>query len=258
MSAPLRCLIVEDEPEARASLEAMVRDHGELELAGSASDGESATVEVDRLRPSLVLLDVTLPERSGVEALRAARHRPELIFTTASSAHAILAFELGAVDYLLKPFGRQRFEAAIERVVKRLGAAPDRGAEVTGIAEAPTAIERLAAASQRPYLQRLFARKEGAVVPIPVGDIVRVEAQAEYVRLHTRRGRFLLRLPLRDLAARLDPERFAQVHRCHLVNLDAVLSFRPVDDRRLQALLDDGSSVIASRSASERLRDLAR
>jgi two-component system LytT family response regulator len=242
--------VVEDEVEARASLEALVRGHPALALAGSAADGERATLAIDALAPDLVLLDVTLPERSGVEALRRARHRPELIFTTASSAHAVAAFELGAVDYLLKPFGRERFAAAIERLLARRAAA--------AAAEEPAPLERLAAASRAPYLERLFARKEGALVPIPVAEIVRVEAQAEYVRLHTRRGRFLVRIALRDLLARLDPGRFLQIHRCHVVNLDAVRAFRPVDDRRLEALLDDGSTVVASRAASEKLRALAR
>jgi two-component system LytT family response regulator len=251
--------VVEDEVEARATLEELVRGHPALALAGSAADGESATRALDELEPALVLLDVTLPERSGIEALRAARHRPEVIFTTASSAHAVTAFELGAVDFLLKPFGRHRFDAAIARVGARL--APGSGGRAAGGSDDPSALERLAAvqaSAGAPYLQRIFARKEGALVPIPVAEIVRVEAQAEYVRLHTRRGRFLVRVTMRELAARLDPARFAQVHRCHVVNLDAVVRFRPVDDRRLQAMLDDGSSVIASRAASERLRDLAR
>lgn len=248
MSAAVTCLVVEDEPEARASLEAWVRESPGLTLAGSAADGVTASRQIDLLRPGLVFLDIALPERDGIEALRLANHRPEVIFTTAYPAHALAAFELGAVDYLLKPFGRERFARAVERCLSRR----------PGGAAGPSAIERWSSIAADGPLERLFARKDGAILPVPVGEILRIEAQEEYARIHSRRGRFLVRVTLKELASRLDPARFVVLHRSHIVNLDAVVQFRPIDDRRLEAVLEDGSSVVASRAASERLRDLAR
>lgn len=248
MSSAVTCVVVEDEPEAQASLEAWIRDSPSLTLVGTAGDGVTASRQIDLLRPGLVFLDIGLPERDGIEALRRANHRPEVIFTTAYPAHALVAFELGAVDYLLKPFGRDRFAQAVERCLSR---------RAPTVAE-PSALERWSLTATEVPLERLFARKDGAIVPVPVAEILRIEAQAEYVRIHSRRGHFLVRVPLKELARRLDPARFVMLHRSHIVNLDAVVQFRPIDDRRLLAVLEDGSSVVASRAASERLRDLAR
>lgn len=243
MRAPLSCLVVEDEVEARASLVELVASQASLTLVGTAADGLAATAAIDREEPDLVFLDIRLPERDGLAALAAARHRPEVIFTTADEAHALAAFELGAVDYLVKPFGRERFERAVGRLLAR-GEHRDEGPDVG---------ERLHASSAAP-LERLFVRKGGVIVPIPVAEVIHLEAQAEYVRLHSLRGKFLMRLPLRELLARLDPERFAAVHRAHAVNLDHVIEMTTADDRRLEILLRDGSTVLASRAASQRLR----
>lgn len=242
-----RCLVVEDEVEARASLVELVKGSPALELVGTAGDGVEATAAIDRELPDLVFLDIRLPERDGLAALRLARHRPEVIFTTAYEAHALAAFELGAIDYLLKPFGAERFTRAVERLFARSPAER----------EQPDVAERLRLGFEAP-LERLFVRRGGTIVPIPVAEVLHFEAQAEYVRLHTERGRFLMRMTLRDLLARLDPRRFELVHRSHAVNLDHVVEMRAADDRRLELRLKDGSAVVASRSASERLRSLAR
>ena len=184
MREPLRCLVVEDEIEARASLVDLVASHPGLVLLGTAADGVEATARIDRDAPDLVFLDIRLPERDGLEALRLARHRPEVIFTTAHEAHALAAFELGAVDYLVKPFGRERFERAVERLVARW---PERQ-------ESPDVAERLREGFAAP-VERLFVRKGGVIVPLPLAQVIRLEAQAEYVCIHSERGRFLMRIP---------------------------------------------------------------
>lgn len=244
----MSCLVVEDEPEARACLERWIGETAGLRWIGSAMDGDAAARLLDELRPDLVFLDIRLPERDGFAALAGAGHRPQIVFTTADAGHALAAFELGAIDYLLKPFGRQRFAAAVERCLARRELA----------ATDPPALERWRGASGEHALERIFVRKAGALIPLPTREILRLEARAEYVRVHSRRGTFLLRITLKELAGRLDPERFAWLHRSHVVNLDAVVELRRADDRRLEARLDDGSTVIASRAASERLRERMR
>jgi two-component system LytT family response regulator len=243
MSGPLRCAVVEDEAQSRRSLAGWLSEAPACELVGVAATGPEAVALVERERPDLLLLDIRLPEMDGIEVLRRLRHRPEVVFTTAHEAYAVAAFELGAVDYLVKPFGRERLFAALSRARERLG--PGRAAS--------TAVDRALDAEARP-LRRLFARKGSRVVPIAVAEIVRVDASGEYSEVHLARESFLVRIPIRDLAARLDPDTFEQVHRSHIVNLDAVAHLSAADDRRLLVTLKDGSSLVASRSASERLR----
>jgi two-component system, LytTR family, response regulator len=247
MTRALRCLIAEDEPQARANLAAYLRRAPEVEIVGVAADGLEAVTLIDELRPDLVLLDVQLPELDGVGVLRRIRSRPEVIFTTAYEAYAVSAFELGALDYLVKPFGAERLLAALQRVRDRL--APG--------AASPSAVER-ALATSTPPLARLFARKGLRIVPVAVEDIVRVEACDDYTRAHTAEESFLLHIALKDLVAQLDARRFEQIHRSHVVSIAAIAHMRPVDDRRLLVTLRDGTAIVASRSGSERLRKLVR
>jgi len=235
-------VVVEDEPEARRSLRDYLRGIDWIEIVGEAADGRSAVETIDRLRPDLVFLDVQLPEMTGLSVLEAVRHQPDVVFTTAYDQYAVAAFEIGALDYLVKPFGRERFLKTAERLRRRLaaGGVPAQERARTAFASGPVA--------------RLFARRGDKIVPILARDIGRIEAQGDYAEIHTPAGRFLMHVSLKEMAARLDPERFAQVHRSHIVNLDAIDHLRPYDDRRLMIVLKDGSEIVASRSASERLR----
>jgi two-component system LytT family response regulator len=213
---------------------------------GEAVDGRSALALCEQLQPNLLFLDVRLPELSGLDVARQIRHPAEIVFTTAYDRFAVAAFELGAVDYLVKPFGRERFAAALARVRARLGGS------------AVPAGERIRSSLEAGPLSRLFARHGDRIVPIAVEGVRRIQAQGDYAEVHCAEGVFLLHVTLSELAARLDPARFRQVHRSHIVNLDAVEHMRAHDDRRLAITLRDGSVVVASRAASEELRRLAR
>jgi two-component system LytT family response regulator len=247
MTPRLRCVVVEDEPEARANLVSYLHQDPGVEIVGEAADGREAVERIDSLLPELVLLDVQIPDLDGVAVLGRIASRPEVIFTTAYESYAVTAFELGALDYLVKPFGAERLLAALQRVRNRMAPA----------AGAPSAVER-ALATATPPLTRLFVRKGARIVPIPAGDIVRVEACDEYSRVHARGDSFLVHVALKDLLAQLDADRFEQIHRSHIVSLDAIDHMRPVDDRRLLVTLRDGTLIVASRSGSERLRRLVR
>jgi two-component system LytT family response regulator len=242
-TAPVRAVLVEDEPLARENLREYASGVPWLMLVGEASDGAEAVRLIDRLEPELAFLDICLPELSGLQVAQSIRHRPEIVFTTAYDRFAVAAFEVGALDYLLKPFGRQRFQAMLRRVSRRLGQ------------PAVPAAERAGSAFGSP-LRRLFARTRGGVVPIPVPTIRHVQASGDYVVVHSAAGRHLLKIGIAELASRLDPEQFCQVHRSHLVNLEAVEILRPFDDRRLLIKLRDGTEIVASRAASEQLRRL--
>lgn len=244
----VRTLVVEDEPEARRMLRDFLAEAPWVDVVGEAADGREAVACIDRLEPALVILDVRLPELSGLEVLEKIRHQPEVVFATAYDQYAVAAFELGALDYLVKPFGRQRFRRMLDRVQRRLSAG----------AEGPSAPERARTALGPSPLQRLFARRGEKIVPIPAAGIVRIQARGDYAEVYAPEGPFLLHVSLSELAGRLDPERFVQVHRSHIVNLDAMKLLRPHDDRRLVIVLTNGEEIVASRSASEALRKQAR
>jgi two-component system LytT family response regulator len=240
--------IVEDEGEARLNLVAALAPVDWVEVVAEARDGIEAVEVIDRLRPDLVFLDVQLPELSGLDVLQRIRHAPVVIFTTAYDQHALAAFELGALDYLLKPFGAERLRRTLERARRFL--APEAGG--------PAAGERARSVLGPEPLERLFARRRDRIVPIPVADIRRIDAQGDYAAVHAEAGVFLLHVSLGELEARLDGRRFLRVHRSHIVNLDAVRHLQAYDERRLVVVLADGSEVVASRAASERIRRLAR
>ena len=245
----VRTLVVEDEPEARRMLRDYLAEASWIEVVGECADGHEAVARIDRLEPRLVILDVRLPEMSGLEVLERIHHQPDVVFATAYDQYAVAAFELGALDYLVKPFGRQRFRRMLERVQRRLSMDP----------EGPSAPERARTALAQAPLRRLFARRGERIVPIPAAGILRIQAKGDYAEVHAPGGPFLLHVSLSELAGRLDPERFVQVHRSHIVNLDAVKLLRPHDDeRRLVIVLTTGEEIVASRSASETLRKQAR
>jgi two-component system LytT family response regulator len=240
----VRALIAEDEPHARRSLAEYLAEAGWVELVGEAADGRQAVALVDELEPQLLFLDVRMPELTGLEVVQRIRHLPEIVFTTAYDRFAIAAFELGALDYLLKPFGRERFAVMLDRVRKRVGGGGD--------------AERARQALGGQPLRRLFARTGDRAVPIPVDSIVHVQACGDYSEVHCGTQKFLLHVSLGDLVGRLDPERFCRVHRSHVVNIDAVAFLREYGDRRLLVGLRDGTEIVASRTASQDLRRLVR
>jgi two-component system LytT family response regulator len=241
----VRTLVVDDEPVARAGLRAMLAAFDWVEVVGEAADGAAAVEAIDRLRPELVFLDVQMPGMLGTDVLRRVERQPLVVFTTAYSQHAVGAFELGAVDYLLKPFGPARLAAAMERIRASVG-------EPAGVG----ALERLSGALAGGPISRLFVRTGGSLVPLPVAEVWWFEADGDYVTAHTGRAGHVLHLALGRLEARLDPRRFVRVHRAHIVNLDHVHAFRRDPRGNLEAELADGRRVPVSRSRAQELRSL--
>ena len=240
-------LVVDDEPVARAGLRAMLRAFDWVEVVGEAADGEAAVAAIHARRPELVFLDVQMPGLLGTEVLRQLERPPFVIFTTAFSEHAVSAFELGAVDYLLKPFGPVRLAAAMERVRSALG-------EPTSV----DAFERLSGALAGGPISRLFVRIGGTLVPLLVERVSSFEADGDYVIAHAGGARHVLQLALSRLDARLDPRRFVRVHRAHIVNLDHVRAFRRDARGNLEAEMLDGRRVPVSRARAQELRGVGR
>lgn len=242
----VRALIVEDEEIARASLRRLIAETAWVELVGEAADGRSAIDAIDRLRPDLVFLDVVLPELSGLEILRRIHHQPLVVFTTAYERYAVTAFELEALDYLVKPFGSRRFHETMERVRRRIENET-----------APPTSEQLHGAFERGPIERLFARVGSRIVPIAIRDVIHFQSEGDYVRAIIRGASHLLSVTLAELEGRLD-RTFLRVHRSHIINVDRVERLERHDERRLVIFLSDGSRVVASRAGSAELRKLIR
>lgn len=250
MIARTRAVVVEDEPIARAQLRDLLGAVDWIEVVGEASEGRQAIDLIDGLKPDLVFLDIEMPEVNGLDVLRRIAHDPAIVFTTAYDRFAVAAFELEAIDYLLKPFGRDRLVAALERV-RRVVREPN-GEPVAR--RASEAIEQL---SGNGPLTRIFVRDRGRIVPVSIGDIERLEADDDYVAVHSRGRRLLVYLGMNEFEARLDPHRFLRIHRSHIVNLDHVAAMEAFDATRMQVVMRDGAKLIASRARSRDLRDLA-
>lgn len=225
---PTTALIVDDEALARKKLRLLLSGVPWIDCVGEVGDGKSAIAEIDRLRPDLVFLDIELPGASGLEVLGRIRHAPSVIFTTAYDRHAVTAFDLAALDYLVKPFGKARFLQALERARPSLTAPAE----------------------------RLFVRDGAEIVPLRTADIESLEAEEDGVRVRTQQREYTLPVPLHEVEKRLDRSRFVGVRRGHLVNLDHVVSLVRIEGSRFQVRLRGGSVVTASREGSRLLRDL--
>ena len=245
-TAKISTLIVDDEPVARAGLRHMLAEVEWIECVGEAANGPAAVVAIDALKPELVLLDIQMPGLLGTEVLRQVQHQPFVVFTTAYAQHAVTAFELGALDYLLKPFGEDRLRAALERI--RAAAGEPR----------TSSLDRFSEAMSRTPMSRLFVRSGRSIVPLAVNDIAWFEAVGDYIAAHIGDNQHLLHLSLSQLQERLDPQRFARIHRTHIVNLDHVAAFRREPGGQLIAELKNGTCLHVSRTRARDFRSLAR
>lgn len=244
-----RVLIVEDEAVAAETLERYLAEEDDLELVGTARTGPAAVDAIEGEEPDVVLLDVELPEFSGVEVLLRADHDPAVIFTTAYDEHAVTAFELGAFDYLVKPFGRERFRRALDRFRERLTD------DAEGPSDPPASRRAAMTFEGDDPLERLFIRTPGDILPVHTDEIVRLEASGDYVEVHCGGDSHLVSLSMSEFERRLDADRFLRVHRSHIVNADHIDRIARHDDRRLRLVMSDGSTVVASRAGTRQLRE---
>jgi two-component system LytT family response regulator len=245
----IRALIVDDEPLGRERIRTLLRDDAEVEIVGEISDGRGAVAAVERLKPDLLFLDVQMPEMDGfavVDAI-AEKHLPAIIFVTAYDRYAVRAFEVHALDYLLKSYDRDRFESAVERAkdeIRRLhdGALNER---VAGLLEDLELRKQCAS--------RLVIKSAGRIFFLRVEEIDWVEAADNYVRIHAGREGHLVRETLQSLEGRLDPRQFLRIHRSSIVNLDRIRELKPAFHGDYAVFLRDGTELTLSRNYKEKL-----
>jgi len=247
----LRAVIVDDEELARALLREYVASSTGVEVLAECANGFEAVKAISEKKPDLVFLDVQMPKLDGFEVLELIGQEVAVIFVTAFDQYAMRAFDEHAVDYLLKPFGLERFQKALERARRRLGENP------SSIPKALPATE-LARAARPPqeYLQRIVVKDGARVHIIPIERLDYAEAQDDYVSLHSQGKAYLKEQTISSLEAALDPERFVRIHRSTIVNLERVAKIEPYAKDSRVAVLSDGAQLPVSRAGYERLRAL--
>lgn len=281
--APLRTVLVDDEAPARSLMREYLGAEPGIEVVAECANGFEAVKTIAEVKPDLVFLDVQMPKLDGFEVLELLDPGPAVVFVTAFDAYALRAFEVNAVDYLLKPFARERLTEALARVRERRAAqaasgaadavspppapapAPAPGTDVDdddlGDAERPgrgVSAAALAAAARPPgeHLERLVLRDGARVHVVPVATLDYLEAQDDYVAIHAAGKTWLKPQPLADLARALDPARFVRIHRSYVVALDRIERIEPYARDSRVAVLRGGKELPVSRAGYARLREL--
>jgi len=243
----LRTLIVDDEAPARRRIRRLLAAEPGVAVAGEYGDGASALTGIVSIRPDLVFLDVQMPERDGFAVVKALPPGPlpAILFVTAYDQYALRAFEVHAVDYLLKPFTGERFRTALGRARERI----DRRSADPGLARLAESLR-----SRPIYLSRVPVRTTGRTVFVDLSAVDWLEAADNYVRLHVGPREYLVRDTLATLEAQLDPDQFVRTHRSAIVQLDRVAEIRPTSHGDAEISLRDGTRLPVSRTFRARLK----
>jgi two-component system LytT family response regulator len=238
-------LIADDEPLARRSLRTHLSQLGLTTEIHEASDGRTAIAMANKHRPRLLFLDIVMPGATGLQVLERLEYEPQVVFTTAHDQYAVTAFELGALDYLLKPFGKDRLVRLLRRI------------EAMGNDSSISVMERAQESLSRPNLSRVFVRDGNRIVPIALTSLERIQGADDYVTVHTLNKEYLLSVRLSELETHLSTLNFLRIHRSHIINLELVESIEPYDTNRVTAVMKSGARIVASRAGSRLLRNLA-
>ena len=245
----IRTLVVDDEELARDRIQALLTEQPDVEIVGVCSDGPSAVEAIDRTQPDLVFLDVQMPGMDGFEVIDTIDPAimPAVVFVTAHDAHALRAFEIHALDFLLKPFDQTRFEKALDRARGHLNRERTNGLDPRLV----SLLEELH--EERKYSERLIVKSGGRVFFVRTEEIDWVEASGNYVKIHTKNDAHLLRESMKNMEGRLDPKTFVRIHRSAIVNIDRIKELEPWFHGEYIVIMRDGTRLTASRVFSDRL-----
>ena len=248
----IRAVIVDDEPLARRRIRRMLAHDSEVDVVGDCGNGKDAIAAIENLTPNLLFLDVQMPEVDGFDVLESIdpERLPFVIFVTAYDQYALRAFEVSAVDYLVKPFDRSRFEKALTRAKSRL--ASERAGDFSQ--QTLALLEELKARAN--HVERLVIKAGGRAFFLKTDEIDWIEAEGKYVRLHVGKESYLLREAIGSMEAQLDPKKFPRIHRSSIVNIDCVRELQPWFHNEYRVILNDGTALMLSRSCRKKLSDL--
>lgn len=243
----MKVLIIEDEAPAREIVKTFLKNYSDVQLLGECEDGFSGLKAIKEMQPDLVFLDVQMPKITGFEMLELLDEHPQIIFTTAYDQYAIKAFEMNAVDYLLKPFSKERFNQAMEKVqTKEILTDP--------LEKLQKVMQTLDDKTEK--LFRIAVKKGGDIHMIPVEELLYIEAKDDYVMLYTAKGRYLKEKTMKYYENHLDEQEFVRVHRSYIVRVDQVKRLEPYGKSSYLAILGQGQKINVSLSGYRKLKEV--
>lgn len=250
-SPKIRVLLVDDEPLAREMLREMLQRDSQAAIVGESVNGQEALAAIREHKPDLIFLDVQMPEVGGFELLATLQKSeiPNVIFVTAYDQYAVRAFEVNALDYLLKPFDEERFDAAWLRAKAHIARERNGGVDQRILA----LLEEMKAGKN--YLERLVIKSAGRIYFLETGDIDWIEAEGNYVSVHSGKKSHMLRETISNLEAQLDPKKFVRIHRSSIVRLDRIQELQPWFHGEYRIILHDGTQLMLSRNHRDKLQE---
>ncbi len=250
-SPSIRVLLVDDEPLARDMLREMLQSDPQVEIVGESCNGREALAAIRSEAPDLIFLDVQMPEVGGFEVLAALKGEkaPYVIFVTAYDQYAVRAFEVQALDYLLKPFDQERFDVSWQRAKAQLMRDQNGGMDQRILA----LLEELKAGNK--YLERLVIKAAGRIYFLETSEIDWIEAEGNYVSVHSGKKSHLLRETISSLESQLDPKKFVRIHRSSIVRLDFIQELQPWFHGEYRVILHDGTQLTLSRNHRDKLQE---
>jgi two-component system LytT family response regulator len=247
----MRIIIIDDEAPAREIIKSYLKDYTDIEVCAEYSDGFSGLKGIKEHHPDLIFLDIQMPKITGFEMLELLENHPEIIFTTAYDQYAIKAFEINAVDYLLKPFSKERFNKALTKVKEKL--TNNNKNKQTGISK--KIIETIDK-EKNDYIFRIVVKKKDNIHVIPVDNLIYIEAKDDYVMLYTENSRYLKEKTMKYYETHLDPRTFVRVHRSYIVRINQVKRLEPYGKSSYIAILQQGQKVNVSLSGYKKLKEI--
>ena len=248
MDTTLKTLIVEDEQPAIDLLQYYLKDFNEIEIIGICQDGFSGLKSINELKPDLVFLDIQMPKLTGFELIELLEHKPMIVFTTAFDEFAIKAFDVNAIDYLLKPYSLDRLKRAISKVVQTFEdadpAIPDYGK-----------LSEYHVGKNNEHLKRIVVRTGSNIKLIPTDEIIYIEAQDDYVMIYTKDAHFMKQGTMKYFETGLDPAIFIRIHRSYIVNVNEIKQIEPYEKESYIAILKNGAKLKISKSGFKTLKD---
>ncbi|MDZ7292155.1 MAG: LytTR family DNA-binding domain-containing protein [candidate division KSB1 bacterium] len=243
-----RTIVIDDEPLARQVIREFLQDFPQIEIVAECENGRQAVAAINQHKPDLIFLDVQMPGLNGLQVLEQIEHMPAIIFSTAYDEYAIRAFEVNAVDYLLKPFDRQRFATAVQRAIERR----------TGLGADMERLLRLLQHAQLSgtFPDRLLVRSGERIIPVRVAEIEWIEAADDYTMLHVGSAKHLCNLGLSEIEKRLNPQQFMRVHRSAIINVSRIRHLEKDGEGGMIATMMSGEEVKVSRRHAAAVRGL--
>ncbi|OQY71539.1 MAG: DNA-binding response regulator [Ignavibacteriales bacterium UTCHB2] len=246
MASKIKTIIIDDESLARQITRNYLKNHPEVEIVAECSNGFDAIKKINELKPDIIFLDIQMPKLNGFEMLELLDDPPVIIFTTAYDHYAIKAFEVSAVDYLLKPFSEERFSSAFQKAVSQLGDRFQQNSAIQNIIKQRD--EKIE------FLERVVIKDSGKITIIPVEEIKWIEAQDDYVLINSEKGRFLKQKTMKYFENHLNENQFVRIHRSYIINLDFLQHLEQTDTESYRLVLKNGKELPVSKTGLTKLK----